>query len=335
MDAITVSNALIGAIVDGAPLSAAARVSLLAEVGLADSAFRDVTGRTSLQVLAQLWGTLIERTGDNFIGVQIGQAIPGDRFGLAVFAALNSETFRQVLQRFCRYCRLINALMSCELAETPECATLTMKLEWNAFDLERHAADLFFVAVVTWARQHLGDRFQLRELQLKHSLRDGLDRYRSFFGVPVVLGAAHNQLRVEPAALDEPITDGNPELGRILEQHADRELDRIPQLQLPARVSQIIQQGLTAGTAVDLACVAGQLRTPPRQLQRQLRAALTSFSQLLDQARRELAPGLLRAHDANVEQVGFQLGYSEPTAFIRAFKKWYGMTPGEYRKQTP
>jgi AraC-like DNA-binding protein len=49
-------------------------------------------------------------------------------------------------------------------------------------------------------------------------------------------------------------------------------------------------------------------------------------------ARRSLAPALLATADSNVEQVGFRLGYSEPTAFIRAFKKWYGMTPGSFRR---
>ena len=78
--------------------------------------------------------------------------------------------------------------------------------------------------------------------------------------------------------------------------------------------------------------MADLLGIPVRSMQRRLSEHATSFSILLDQARRSLAPALLTEPESNVEQVGFRLGYSEPTAFIRAFKKWYGVTPGSYRR---
>jgi AraC-like DNA-binding protein len=78
--------------------------------------------------------------------------------------------------------------------------------------------------------------------------------------------------------------------------------------------------------------VARELRMSARQLQRKLSEASTSFSALQDDARKTLAPSMLATDGANVEQVAFSLGFADPTAFIRAFKRWFGVTPGTFQR---
>jgi AraC-like DNA-binding protein len=331
---VTVSNTLIAAILDGIPLSEEEKSQLIADVGLSSATVRDVDGRTSLLTLSRLWNQVLDLTGDPFIGLHIGATIPGDRFGLAAHVAVNSGDFRQVLVRFAKFAALINGMIKCSLEETPEAARFTMKFYWDVLDLERHAVDISFVAVVIWARDHLGEAFKLREVRLKHALASAQRRYEEIFGVPIVFGASLNELVFDRAALEEVIREGNVQLGQILDRYATTELSKIPILtSLPSRVSQILNRELLQGEKPDLASVSRELKMAERHVQRKLSESSTSFSALLDEARKALAPALLVEPSANVEQVGFRLGYGDPTAFIRAFKKWYGMTPGQYRRE--
>jgi AraC-like DNA-binding protein len=208
-----------------------------------------------------------------------------------------------------------------------------MNFFWDILDMERSAVDLTFMGVVKWGREHLGERFDLREMRVKHAFWSAERPYLQAFGVPVVFGARRNELVMGAKCLDEVVTTANPELGCILNRQAGFELAHTPTVEsFPSRVLDLIKVALLEGVGIDLVSLASTLKMSPRHLQRQLADRSTSFQALLDETRKTLAPGLLAKPSANVEQVGFQLGYSEPTAFIRAFKKWYGVTPGQARR---
>jgi len=330
---VTVSNALLSAILDGAPLPETEKWRLAAEVGLAPEVVRDVNGRTSIIVLSRLWSRILDLTGDPFVGLHIGRAVPGERFGLAVHAAQNKDTLREGLVDIARYAGLINAMITCSVHESPDEARFAMKFHWDVFDLERHAVDITFAGLAKWGRERICERFAVREVRLRHKRTEARERYEAAFGAPVTFAAATNEVVFDPALLDQRIQGTNNELGRLLDGYAQAELVKIPALaSLPSRVSQLVLRDLAAGTRPDLAAICDEVKMTPRQLQRKLGESSTSFSALLDEARKSLAPRWLDDPVTNVEQVGFRLGYAEPTAFIRAFKKWYGMTPGQYRK---
>ena len=331
---VTVSNALIAGILDGVPLSEPQKLQLLNQTGLSWEVVRDVDSRTSILILARLWNEVLRLTKNEFIGIEIGRSVPAERFGLAVHTAQQSKNFRDGLLRFAKYAALINDLIKCDLTEAEGKAHFTMKFYWDVFGLERHAVDIAFTCISTWTSQRFGSRFKLDKVLLRHSLKSHGNEYEKIFNAPVTFGAKTNELIFDSALLETNFTGTNPELGLILDHYASAELTRIPVLSdLPAGVAQILSRELKGGRSVDLAAVSAELKMTTRHLQRKLNESSTSFSSLLDAARKSLAPKLLIQPEANVEQVGFQLGYSEPTAFIRAFKKWYGLTPGEYRKK--
>jgi AraC-like DNA-binding protein len=330
---VTVSNSLVAAIVDGVGAGDDERRALLASARIQPDAVRDVHGRTSIVALARLWRRVMRATDDDFVGLRIGSSVRGDRFGLAVHAAQHADDFRAVLVQFAKYATLVNDLMECKLEVAPPVARFVARLHWNVLRLERHAVDITFAAVAAFARDRLAERLVVREVRLVHNRVAGRAVYERLFGAPLVLGANRNELVFDAAILDAPVADRDPELGALLDRYASLELARIPVVtDLPARIAQVVRRQLVAGTAVELAAIAKELEMTARTLQRHLAAHATSFTVLLDEQRRALAPEMLAEPGANVEQVGFRLGYSEPTAFIRAFKKWYGTTPGNYRR---
>ncbi len=329
---VTVSNALVSAIVDGAPLSADDKRQMLERSGLVEPVIRDITGRSSIVKLARLWRHLLRMTGDEFVGLTIGTAVRADRFGVGVKAAHHSTDFRSALVQFVKYASLINDLLECKLEEDADTARLVARLHWDVFGLERHAVDIIFAALPRFARERLGADLVVREVRVKHGLRSA--KYDDMFRAPVTYSAPRYEIVFEAHLLGAPMVNRDSQLALLLDKFAKQELDKNPIVtDLPARIVQILRASMVERTDVDIEALATQLETTTRSLQRRLQEHSTSYSMLLDEARRGLAPELLDDPAANVEQVCFQLGYSEPTAFIRAFKKWYGMTPGTFRKR--
>lgn len=144
-------------------------------------------------------------------------------------------------------------------------------------------------------------------------------------------GAAHRA--VFPAALlDLPIPQANKALLPLLQRHADELLQaRHPRdTGIVAQVRQRISARLGQG-AVKLADVADDLHLSTRTLQRRLMGAGVAFQTLLDATRHELACHYLAHSDMPITEVGYLLGYQEPSAFHHAFKQWQGGGPGQYR----
>ena len=330
---VTVSNSVIAAVIDGIPVTDTERHEILTAVALTPEVVRDVHARTSMLVLARLWRRILRVTGNELIGLTIGSTVRGEQFGLAVHAAQHRDDFRQVLTDFSKYASLVNDLLECTLEETPPLGRFVARLHWNVLGLEPYAVDIVFSALQKWVHDHLTAPMVVREVRLVHAREFARCEYERMFRAPVVFAADRNELVFDSAILDQPVHRRDPELGRLLSRYASQELSRIPVLtDLPSQLTQVLRRQLEDGGNVDVASIADLLQMPVRTMQRRLSDHATSFTVLLDQARRSLAPALLADPESNVEQVGFRLGYSEPTAFIRAFKKWYGVTPGSYRR---
>ena len=122
---------------------------------------------------------------------------------------------------------------------------------------------------------------------------------------------------------------------RAFEQHADAMLLRVEkQGSKSHQVAQVLAQRLK-GAVPPLSEIARELAMSDRNLQRALRNEETSFQKLLDEVRRDLAISHLANPDTSAGQVGFLLGFSEPSAFHRAFRRWTGQAPSSYRKEVP
>ncbi len=138
------------AVLDGASLNEAEQRQVLADAGLAYDVVRDVNGRSSLLTLANLWNRLLGVTKDPFLGLEVGRSVAGDRFGLAAHTVQNMGTFREVVLGLAKYAGLINGIIRCAVDESPEAVRFSMMFHWDVEDLERHAADIMFVALVKW-----------------------------------------------------------------------------------------------------------------------------------------------------------------------------------------
>lgn len=168
-------------------------------------------------------------------------------------------------------------------------------------------------------------------MRFEHKAPGNIDEYRRIFRCPVSFSEEESSVTFDTSLLDVRLRGANAELLNVLEGHVEAFLAHLPRsTDFAARVQQAVADGIQDGR-FGLEATARALHMSPRTVQRRLRAESTSHREILDGVRKELAQRYLRERDLSVDQVAYFLGFSEPSAFHRAFRRWTGMTPAGYR----
>ena len=150
-------------------------------------------------------------------------------------------------------------------------------------------------------------------------------------GCDVVFGVVENRLYFPASFLDHPSLHAEPELLDLHERFASEQVARLEKKDIVGQVERIVAELLDSGE-VTLDVVAERLGIKSRTLRTRLTEAETSFNQALADFRYRLARQLLATTDESIDEIVYLTGFSEPSTFYRAFKRWSGMTPIEYRK---
>jgi AraC-like DNA-binding protein len=154
------------------------------------------------------------------------------------------------------------------------------------------------------------------------------------FACPVRFRQPSNEFTLSRATWDAPGRASSSELLRTLEAHADRLIAGLrTERALAADVARLVAEELQGGT-LTLASIARRMAMSPRTLQRRLELEHTTFADVLDQTRRHFADAYLREPNLALTEIAYLLGFSEPSAFTRAFQRWYGVPPSTYRGVT-
>jgi AraC-like DNA-binding protein len=166
----------------------------------------------------------------------------------------------------------------------------------------------------------------------QHPKPKDLSAYDRLFRAPLRFDQPINEMGLDAACLQYPLMQADLGLGIVLDHYAEELLAKLPQAEsFLDSVRRIISRGLRGGDP-SLAVIAKQLGYAPRTLQRKLQESGTSYYTLLDEMRRELSIYYLQEEHIAISEVAFLLGFSETSAFHRAFRRWVGVSPGEFRR---
>lgn len=175
--------------------------------------------------------------------------------------------------------------------------------------------------------------FSPLEAHLKHEPPRTVAEHERYFGCPVIFGSDRDALLISREAMDRPNKLGDEGITRFLTQHLELELESIERGDsIAAQTKQVIARALSEGVP-KMDAVARRLGLSARSLHRRLADQGLTFQTLTEDTRRELAEGLLRDDRHSLSEVAFLTGFSEQSAFTRAFKRWVGHTPASYRRE--
>jgi AraC-like DNA-binding protein len=205
---------------------------------------------------------------------------------------------------------------------------LDMQPELRAFRL---AVDYRLAAVLSACREIAASPIAPLVVQMPYRRPPDVKEYERFFAAPLEYGTLGAALLLRNEDLARPNALADKELTSYLDRLAEQILATVgSERTLRDEVRRVLWSELAEGVPA-LAGVARTLGMSDRTLQRQLRKEGMSFAALLTELRRDLAPGLLRDGQLAVSEVAFLLGYEDPSAFRRAFHRWFGRSPRAYR----
>ena len=286
--------------------------------------------RVPIDVAHQALLLAVEQTADPDLGLKAARRLILGDVGAIDYVVSSAGTVRSAIEQASRYMRLINGALDVKLEIEGSVALLRLE---NSVAIPRAAADF---QVGGFFRNHvcgwLGSRIGEVTVWFTHDSPAELGEYiRTFepaklrFGAPV-LGFAFDQ-----RILDLPLPNADPNLHAILVPYADQRLSQLPaERSVTANVRSLIRVQLGDG-GPDVGRVASQLGMSLRTLARRLETEGTTFRGLLDESRQQLAIEQVGRRSATFSEITDQLGFSHVAAFHRAFRRWTGRTPRQYR----
>lgn len=294
----------------------------------------DPDARIPLSLETALWDEAARRSSDPAFGLHAAEAVRPGMFDVLDYAVRTAPSLRSALERLIRYNRLLHDVARFHLVNLGDDVRLVHGLPPDVTQ-SRHAAEFTLACVVVMGRQLLGGRFAPRGVTFRHPAPEAaaLVEHRRLFGTSPHFAQEENALELPQGELDRTLPAADPALSRVVLRHAEALLAVRPEPSATTsqRVRRLLADTVGQGETT-LAAAAQTLQLSERSLQRRLAEEGTTFDGVLDDLRRELAHRYLSDRRIAIAEIAYLLGYSEPSAFHRAFKRWTGRTPREARE---
>lgn len=302
---------------------------VLYQAGLPPDLFQQSRVLVNTEELFALWGAIGHISQDPTIGLKLGTETKTERFHPSGIAALSTECFGDAIDHMARYKQL-----TCpeEVMSTIDDDEWSIRFRWM-LAIEAEPTTLIeycFAWVLAIARHGSGTgiapvRIELVQPRIHVKL---LERH---FACPIVTGASQNAIVFHSGARTCPFVTRNAELLDLLAPQFDEELKQRNESSLTDLVLGAIQHRLT-GHRPTVDDVARDLHMSSRTLQRRLQEAGSSYQRVLDEARHQMARYYLGNSVLELNEAAYLLGFEDPNSFVRAFRNWEGVPPGQWRE---
>ena len=308
--------------------------ALLRSLGLDPAASLDVGQMVDAEAYYDLLERIVRTMEHGYaLPTRVGPLMRPDDYGALGLAWKSASTVRQSLERIERYCRLWTDTMAYELVDDDGGAMFHLHRYGERRLGLRVSNECTVASATSLIRQTASKAFRPRAVHLKHGPPAVTSAHEAYFGCPVHFGSDKDAVSISDEALAQPNHLADDGISQFLLSHLDAEIERVgTEDPIEDLVRRAVSRALSEGVP-KRADVARRLAISERTLHRRLAERGLSFKEQVDATRRELAETMLRKSDYTLADVAFLTGFSEQSAFQRAFKRWTGRTPAAYRKQ--
>ncbi|HCS29407.1 MAG TPA: AraC family transcriptional regulator [Spongiibacteraceae bacterium] len=279
----------------------------------------------------KFWQVVEEVSGDPLIGLHLAEKMAIHKGQVWEYLFLSSPTFGHGLRRTLDFQRLVSDASDWQLEVDDDDACLRVQYTHSDNAELRHLSEASMYYMIRYFQTLTQDGFVPTRIGFSHPAAAPLTEYAALYGCEVAFEQAEPGLHFPARILEEPSSRAEPELLRLHEQLANERLAKLEKQDVVIEVRSAIAEILERGQP-ELTDIAERLGISPRVLRSRLTEADTSFNQVLSDYRCYLAKRLLSRTEESVGDVVYLTGFSEPSTFYRAFKRWTNMTPVEYRE---
>ena len=327
----TLSVASINLILFAASKLGADTNSLARSVGISPEQLQDPDSRVEVRQVQALWREVIAATGDPNIALKLGEMINPVAFGVLAYVMMHSPTLGKAFEKLCQYQDIVCEGIRTTGQQSGDQFTLSLEITSSAIIYPDHALNSEFSIYLAVIRALTGHYVTAKEIHFAYPHpADIREHERVFAPARLTFDAPKTEMVLDATLLDLPVINASPSLSILFEKHATDILNRLKAPSLTTRVKSKIVT-IMKGEEPTLATVADQLAMGVRTLQLHLKEEGTTYQQLLDEIRKELAVKHLQEANLSTTDIAYLLGFAEPSVFFRSFKKWTGVTPGAYR----
>ncbi|WP_454666840.1 AraC family transcriptional regulator [Acinetobacter calcoaceticus] len=274
----------------------------------------------------RFWTAAEEISQDTDIGLHVGKQMPPFRGLVIEYLFLSSSTFGEGLQRALRYQALLTDVFSLSLTINEDKAIL------SGFEHPvRHYLECGIGVFLNFFKYITNNEFRPTHITLPYQQGASPETYQEMWECPVILDQTKGTIVFPSVLLNKTSPAAEPELLKIHENLAEQQLLNLEKHQLIHAIERLLSNGLLESGQFDQKLIAEQLNRNPRTLRADLQAINTNYEKILNQHREKLARRLLANTQETIDQIVYLTGFSEPSAFTRAFKRWTNETPSAYR----
>jgi AraC-like DNA-binding protein len=328
-----ISLAVATGLIEAIEAAGAAADEVLGPCGLTRSMFGDLHGFIASSDFARVLEEAARATGDECFGLHFAERYHPKDIGPLTYVVINSPTIAAGFENAGRYLQVHNqALKSSLVIEGPR-ASLRFGFSGLAVMIPRQQNEFGMAVAISTVRLMAGSHWAPIEVQFAHPAPRVTSEHARIFGAPVSFGRSANALVMEREFLDHQVPAADKRLYPILRRYLEGVLKEMPvEDRLLGSVRRAIGESMRDGEP-KLAPVARKIAMSPRSLQRRLKEDGMEFKTLVDDTRRRFAVHYLGDRRHTLTEVAYLVGYSEVSAFNRAFKRWTGSTPADYRRR--
>jgi AraC-like DNA-binding protein len=328
-----VSIVLISVVVEAAETAGVPRQKLLELAALEPQRLNDQSTRVSLDEYERVQLAALELTGDAALGLHIGERASFAGFDVMPSLVAHSTSLREGLQSYLRFRRILSDQNYAELLESQHTVTLRQEFSPASAASDRFRAELSMAGFLRLIRHFAGAKTAVKGVYFKHVAPAYQHEYTRIFDGTERFEQPFTGIEFDRELLDSAPIHQDSELFEVLEAQASRKLTQLTQgISLRQRVTEHLIAHSTARP--DMARVAKQLGMSERSLRRRLATEGAVYAEILDEALTAVAKRLLRDPEQSIAGVAYAMGFSDASAFHRAFKRWTGITPKQFR-ETP
>ncbi|MBC7173261.1 MAG: AraC family transcriptional regulator [Polyangiaceae bacterium] len=302
-------------------------------VDLDSAALRDSTVRLSLTEEASFVAEAMRVSGRPDLGLMVGSMAPTHLLHVIGPLVLSVGTLREAAQLFFRYAPWLSEGSRYELIESGETARMRYSSPHVSGDQARFCAELNLAFIARTCERILGGGEVADRVTFAHPRPQYAEAYSELFRCPVEFGSEANEIHFESRLLDVERVPSDDSLRALLERRADQLLAmRDTTITLDDRLREVLRRERDLSRAA-ISQIPSRLGVGMKTLQRRLSEAGLSLTALVEGEQKRRAFETLVATSIPIKELAHSVGFSDATTFHRAFKRWTGMTPAEYRRR--
>ena len=304
--------------------------ALFRDAGLDISVLRDPAGRVSIDDVSLLWEMAVARSGKVTLGLSRELAARHGNPGVMRYAMMARPTLLSALELFVRYLNVISNAATSSLTEEGDGCWFELGHQGGERPVPRQRVEFGMLTVLSLCSWFTGREVNAAAVEFVDPPPADPQLHLREFRCPVRFGQPANRALLRKADLALPLSARDPAMAELHARLVEEELERLEGASISHQVRKVLAERLVQADP-RRERVAAALNLSDRTLQRRLQAEGTSFQQLLDDTRRELAQHYLKRPRHSLKRVAELLGFEDQSNLFRACKRWFGEPPGQYR----